>query len=104
MSNEKKVLVVDSTIESPNGNVNGAVNLVAANGAAIVQPASIAIGTGGVRFFTGTAAGRDAIRAEVGLTPAIGSVYTNTSGEMFVKAANADATADWVKVTTSAAD
>lgn len=54
--------------------------------------------------YTGSASTRAAVRAQVGATPTVGSVYRSTAGKLYVKVANAGADTDWQKVTTTAAD
>jgi hypothetical protein len=59
----------------------------------------------GAVIYYGSQATRDTVRTEVGTGGAIGSMYmSSTSGKHYIKIANANATADWVLVTTSAAD
>lgn len=58
----------------------------------------------GACIYSGAQTTRDTVRAEVGLGGAIGSIYMSSAGKQYVKVANADATADWERVTTSAAD
>lgn len=83
-----------------------------ANGRAILQNdsgtaifgATSFIPAGTTYIYTGACTTRDTVRAEVGLGGAIGSVYFSSAGKIYLKVANADATADWAKVTSSAAD
>lgn len=58
----------------------------------------------GACLYSGAQTTRDTVRGEVGLTGAIGSLYLSSAGKLYVKVANADATADWEKVTSTAAD
>lgn len=51
-------------------------------------------------IFDGTAADAAAVYAEVGTIDAIGSLYLSTSG-IYFQVANAGASTDWEKVTTS---
>jgi hypothetical protein len=65
------------------------------------------IGDEGAWISAGAQTTRDTVRAEVDGGPAtggIGSLYLSTAGKVYVKVAAADATADWEKVTTTAAD
>lgn len=54
-------------------------------------------------FFTGAKTTRDTVRAEA-TNAAIGAIYVSSAGKIYQKIANAGATADWVKVTATAAD
>lgn len=58
----------------------------------------------GFQIYSGDSGTRDDIRAEVGTAGGIGSLYCSTTGELFFKVANEDATTDWELVTTTAAD
>jgi hypothetical protein len=80
-----KVLLVDSAGRS----------LVAANG----------LRAGGTAMvYYGAQTTRDTVRAEVGTGGAIGSIYLSSAGKIYLKVAAAGATADWQKVTATAAD
>lgn len=62
------------------------------------------VNSAGLRLlFTGACTTRDTVRAEA-LNAAIGAVYLSSAGKIYQKIANAGATADWVKVTATAAD
>jgi hypothetical protein len=56
-----------------------------------------------VKVFTGSSVTRAAVLAEVGNSPARGSVYISTD-RSYNKVAEAGTATDWEKVTTSAAD
>jgi hypothetical protein len=58
----------------------------------------------GARIYSGAQTTRDGVRGEVGTGGSIGSIYLSSAGKMYLKVANANATTDWEKVTTSAAD
>jgi hypothetical protein len=58
---------------------------------------------GGIVYY-GTQTTRDAVRTEVGLTGAIGSLYVTTIGKLYLKVANANATADWQSIASAVAD
>lgn len=101
MSNESQVLRV--TTDGPAGKVvTGTVSLVNAAGASIHTSSSLV--AGGAMIYTGAQTTRDTVRSEVGTAGAIGSIYLSSAGKIYLKVANAGATADWAKVTTSAAD
>lgn len=102
MSNETSILQV--TTDGPNGkNPTGKAALVNSSGVSIFGATSM-VAAGTTYIYTGAQTTRDTVRAEVGLGGAIGSVYFSSAGKIYLKVANADATADWAKVTTSAAD
>lgn len=101
MSNESSVLRVTKT--GTDKKVTGTVALVNSTGASIFNTASLIV-AGTTYIYTGAQTTRDTVRAEVGLGGAVGSVYFSSAGKIYLKVANADATADWAKVTTSAAD
>lgn len=58
----------------------------------------------GQEVYTGAETTRDAVRAAVGTQGAIGSLYCSSAGKMYLKVAAGDATTDWQRVTTTAAD
>ena len=58
----------------------------------------------GQEIYTGSASTRDAVRAQAGSQGAVGSLYLSSAGKAYLKVANAGATADWERVTTTAAD
>lgn len=58
----------------------------------------------GVQIISGTQTTRAGVLAEVGTSPAIGSIYASTAGKQYVKVANANAATDWQRVTATAAD
>lgn len=58
---------------------------------------------GGQLFFTGAQTTRDTVRAEA-TNAALGAIYASSTGKIYLKVANAGATADWARVTTTAAD
>lgn len=101
MSNESSVLRVTTTGTSKK--VTGTVALVNSSGASLFGAANMIV-AGTTYIYTGEQTTRDTVRAEVGTGGAIGSVYFSSAGKIYLKVANADATADWAKVTTSAAD
>lgn len=102
MSNESSVLEV--TTDGPAGKrVTSKAALVNASGVSIFGAASMVV-AGTTYIYTGAQTTRDTVRAEVGTGGAIGSVYFSSAGKIYLKVANAGATADWAKVTTSAAD
>lgn len=74
------------------------------SGTTIAATGGQVIFSNGVYLYTGAQTTRDTVRAEVGLGGAIGSTYFSTAGKIYLKVANADATTDWERVTTSAAD
>ena len=76
--------------------------LVNAAGLSVRTATGILVG-GTTYAFYGASTTRDTVRAEVG-TCAIGSTYQSTAGKLYLKVANAGATADWQKVTATAAD
>lgn len=87
MANESSVLTlgVGGTSKRANGRV------------AIVNDAGLGL------LFTGACTTRDTVRAEA-TNAAIGALYASSAGKIYQKVANAGATADWVKVTATAAD
>lgn len=87
MANESQVLVlgVGGTDKLPTGV------------AALVNSAGLGL------YFTGACTTRDTVRAEA-TNAAIGAIYASSAGKIYQKVANAGATADWVKVTATAAD
>ena len=101
MSNESQVLrvVAATTDKRPTADVA----LVDANGNAVFGSTSMIV-AGTTKIYTGAQTTRDTVRTEVGTAGAIGSVYFSSAGKIYLKVANAGATADWAKVTTSAAD
>lgn len=101
MSNETSVLRVTKT--GTDKRVTGQVALVNSTGASIFGSASLLVADT-TYVYTGAQTTRDTVRAEVGSGGAIGSIYLSSAGKVYVKVANAGATADWEKVTTSAAD
>lgn len=101
MSNESSVLRVTKT--GTDKKVTGTVALVNSTGASIFNTASLIV-AGTTYIYTGAQTTRDTVRAEVGTSAAIGSLYLSSAGKIYQKIANADATADWVKVTATAAD
>ena len=90
MANESSVLTV--TAGATTKKATGAAALVSESGRPMLPN------------FTGAATTRDAVRAEVGAGVPIGSNYCSTAGKLYIKVANAGATADWQKVTATAAD
>lgn len=82
----------------------GFTNGVNLSGTTIAATGGQVIFSNGVYLYTGVQTTRDGVRGEVGLGGAIGSTYYSTAGKQYVKVANANATADWERVTTSAAD
>lgn len=58
----------------------------------------------GACIYVGAETTRDAVRAQVGTAGTIGSVYLSSAGKMYLKVANANNTADWERVTTTAVD
>lgn len=101
MSNESQVLrvVAGTTDKRPTADVA----LINSAGAPLFGSTSLAV-AGTAMIYTGAQTTRDTVRTEVGTSGAIGSLYLSTAGKIYLKVANADATADWAKVTTSAAD
>lgn len=87
MANESQVLVIGASgsYKVPTGAV------------ALVNSAGLGL------FFTGASTTRDTVRAEA-TNAAIGAIYASSAGKIYQKIANAGATADWVKVTATAAD
>ena len=63
---------------------------------------SMANGNPGI--YAGHCTTRATLRAQVGTSPAIGSLYLSSQGKLYVKVAVAGADADWEKVTQTAAD
>lgn len=55
-------------------------------------------------IYVGAQTTRAGVRGEVGNTPVVGSAYLSSAGKMYLKVANAAATTDWQRVTTTAAD
>lgn len=58
----------------------------------------------GVSIFAGAQTTRAGVYGEVTPIAAIGSIYMSTAGKQYVKVANAGASTDWQRVTTTAAD
>lgn len=90
MANESSVLKVVAA--SNTKRVTGTVSLVSESG----RPMHPAL--------TGAATTRDTVRAEVGAGVPIGALYSSTAGKLYLKVADAGETADWQKVTATAAD
>ena len=101
MPNESQVLrvVAGSTDKKSTADVA----LVDSSGAAVFGSSSLIV-AGTTYIYTGAQTTRDTVRSEVGTSAAIGSIYLSTAGKMYLKVANAGATADWQKVTATAAD
>jgi len=55
----------------------------------------------GIMVFSGTAASAAAVYGEVGAVDAIGSIYISSVGGIYNQVANAGASTDWQKVTTT---
>jgi hypothetical protein len=55
-------------------------------------------------IYAGHCTTRATVLAQVGNSPAVGSLYLSSQGKLYVKAANNGAAADWEKVTQTAAD
>ena len=63
------------------------------------------VGEDGLQLvFVGASTTRAAVLAECGASAAIGAIYLSTAGKQYVKVANAAASTDWQRVTTTAAD
>jgi hypothetical protein len=77
--------------------------IIDANGVKSPTKAFARLQNGSVVYY-GDSNTRDAVRAEVGLSGAIGSMYLNTLGKIYLKIANANATGDWQSLTSVAAD
>jgi hypothetical protein len=77
--------------------------IIDANGVKSPTKAFARLQNGSVVYY-GDSNTRDAVRAEVGLTGGLGSMYLNTLGKIYLKVANANATADWQSLTSVAAD
>lgn len=90
------------------GSVSAGTTITAGTGisatAGNVVAAAGALGAKTARIYAGAQVTRDTVRAEVGTAGGIGSIYCSTGGKVYIKVANADATADWQLVTASAAD
>ena len=106
MSEEKKVLTVDPSIESPNGQTNGSVNLVDANGDPIVTTNGLRI-NGDTYLITGAGAPVDYTD---GTPPAtgegvagIGSLYVRTDTGKWYTNYGTKAQPLWGIVTSAAA-
>ncbi len=74
-----------------------------ANGVESPTHAFARLQNGSVIYY-GAETTRDTVRAQVGLAGSIGSLYLSSAGKAYLKVANADATADWERVTTGAVD
>lgn len=83
------------------GNTTGFSYGVDMNGATIPCPVRM---PNGACIYVGAQTTRDTVRAEVGTGGAIGSIYLSSAGKIYLKVANAGATTDWQRVTTTAAD
>ena len=92
------VLVEEPTLVNTGWNY-----IIDANGVKSPTHAFARLQNGSVVYY-GAETTRDAVRAQVGLTGTIGSFYLSSAGKAYLKVANANATADWERVTTSAAD
>lgn len=90
MANESSVLKVVAAATTKK--VTGTIALVSEAGRPLL-PA-----------LTGAATTRDTVRAEVGAGVPIGALYSSSAGKLYLKVADAGATADWQKVTATAAD
>lgn len=55
-------------------------------------------------IFTGAATTRAGVRAQVGETPGVGSLYLGTAAHSYIKVASAGADTDWERITTTASD
>ena len=101
MAGASMVYIVDTDGESKQP--NGRAILTNPSGTAIFGAASFLV-AGTTYIYTGAQTTRDTVRTEVGTGGAIGSIYLSTAGKIYLKVANANATADWQKVTATAAD
>lgn len=101
MANESSVLKV--TAGKTTKKVTGTVSLLNDSGLPLFGSANLVV-AGTTNIYTGSQTTRDTVRSEVGTSAAIGSLYLSTAGKIYLKVANADATADWQKVTATAAD
>lgn len=77
--------------------------IIDANGVKSPTHAFARLQNGSVVYY-GTQTTRDTVRTEVGTGGAIGSMYVSTTGKIYLKIANANATADWTSLTGQAAD
>jgi hypothetical protein len=101
MSGAAIVATIDSNGDSKVANTK--IALLTSGNLPVFGPANMVV-AGTTNIYVGAQTTRDTVRAEVGLLGAIGSVYFSSAGKIYLKVANADATADWAKVTSSAAD
>lgn len=89
--------------------VTGGTGLVATTGGVTVTAGNISL-PGPLKVYSGTAATRAAVRAELGDTPAQGSIYISTGSvattkpNFYVKVLNAGADTDWERIVSQASD
>jgi len=106
MSNESSVLTV--TRDGPGAKLaTGSVCLLNSSNLSHFTGTSAigAFSPGGTwQVYYGAQVTRDTVRAEVGTAGSIGSLYLSSGGKVYMKVANANATADWQLVTATAAD
>ena len=88
MANESEILAIDA----------GPAGKTATGTVALVNTAGLQL------VFQGASTTRAAVFAECGAAAAIGAIYLSSAGKQYVKVANAAASTDWQRVTTTAAD
>lgn len=102
MSLESSVYTV--TTDGPGAKrATGAIALLNSSGVSLFA-ANGMFPNGTTAIYVGACTTRDTLRAEVGTGGAIGSLYLSSAGKLYVKTAAGDATTDWQKVTSTAAD